>query len=110
VRKELNFGNEVTEIPSAQFLLPKSMKCSKEKCSRKEKTNCDNQVAKIQGEWGERKKDCRKWEKKKIVVAEIVEDLIEISATSGGFNRNFGNEVAEISIKLLQSCLSLTLQ
>ena len=44
------------------------------------------------------------------MVTEIVEDLIEISATSGGFNRNFGNEVAEISIKSLQSCLSLMLQ
>ena len=37
VRKELNFGNEVTEIPFARFLLPRSMslKCPKEKCSGK---------------------------------------------------------------------------
>ena len=33
----MNFGNEVTEIPFARFLLPRSMslKCPKEKCSGK---------------------------------------------------------------------------
>ena len=74
------------------------MKCLKEKCSRKEKTNCGNQVAEIQGKWGERKKDCgnqvaKNEREKNFVVAEIVEDLIEI-----------------LAIKLLQSCLSLMLQ
>ena len=61
VRKELNFGNEVTEIPSARILLPRSMKCPKEKCSKgkkkkKKKTNCGNQVAEIQGKGGKRKR------------------------------------------------------
>ena len=37
VRKELNFGNEVIEIPSIRILLPRSMKCSKEMCSKGEK-------------------------------------------------------------------------
>ena len=35
--KELNFNNEVTEIPSARIFLPRSMKCPKEKCSKGEK-------------------------------------------------------------------------
>ena len=60
VRKELNFSNEVTEIPSARILLPRSMKCPKEKCSKgkkkKKKTNCGNQVAEIQGKGGKRKR------------------------------------------------------
>ena len=37
-RKNLNFINEVTEIPAAQ------MKCPKERSARKEKSNCGNQV------------------------------------------------------------------
>ena len=61
VRKELNFGNEVIEIPSVRILLPRSMKCSKEKCSKgkrkkKKKTNCGNQVVEIQGKGGKRKR------------------------------------------------------
>ena len=37
MRKELNFGNEVTEIPYTRFLLPRSMskKYPKENCSGK---------------------------------------------------------------------------
>ena len=61
VRKELNFDNEVTEIPSARILLPRSMKCPKEKCSKgkkekKKKNNCGNQVAEIQGKGGKRER------------------------------------------------------
>ena len=37
VRKELNFSNEVTKIPSAWIFLPRSMKCPKEKCSKGKK-------------------------------------------------------------------------
>ena len=44
VRKNLNFVNEVTEIPTAQ------MKCPKDRSARKEKSNCGNQVTKIVGE------------------------------------------------------------
>ena len=39
VRKELNFSNEVTKIPSAWIFLPRSMKCPKEKCSKGKKKN-----------------------------------------------------------------------
>ena len=44
VRKELNFSNEVTEIPSARILLPRSMKCPKEKCSKVKKKKKKNQL------------------------------------------------------------------
>ena len=54
------------------------MKCSKERSARKEKSNCDNQVAKNEGG-----KICGNQ------VAKIVGDERE------KFNRNFGNQVAE---------------
>ena len=72
VRKNLNFVNQVTEIPATQ------MKCPKERSARKEKSNCGNQVAKNEGG-----KICGNQ------VAKIVGEERE------KFNRNFGNQVAE---------------
>ena len=73
VRKELNFSNEVTEIPSARILLPRSMKCPKEKCSKGKKKKKKPIVAikllKFKGreerEKGLWQPSCRKWDEKK---------------------------------------------
>ena len=56
VRKELNFGNDVTEIPFAR--IPNRWSAWRRRARKGEKkTNCGNQVAEIQEKGGERKKD-----------------------------------------------------
>ena len=71
VRKELNFSNEVTKIPSAWIFLPRSMKCPKEKCSKgkKKKPIVAIKLLKFKGreerEKGLWQPSCQKWDEKK---------------------------------------------
>ena len=88
MRKELNFSNEITEIPSAWIReideVPKGEVLERKKlivatklpkfkdCEEREKKDCSNKVAKIQGERGKKKGNeknkkfwqpsCGKWE------------------------------------------------
>ena len=53
-RKNLNFGNEITEIIAAWNSCPAAKWSARGRSGWKE-TNCGNQVVEIVGEWGERK-------------------------------------------------------
>ena len=69
VRKELNFGNEIIEIPSTRIRLPRLMKCSKEKCLKGKNQSWQSSCRNSRGVTREKKglwqPSCRKWEEKK---------------------------------------------
>ena len=81
----MNFGNVITEIPTARLACPSvCAMCLKWDVLKKKKTNCGNTIAKI-------------GEEKKIVVTEIWRGIKKISATSIIFLQHFHNKSHVIS-------------